>query len=503
MKKFFHTILSFLRVRVATDGLEVSDEVLRFVHLGRKGWRMVAVRIEPGVLEKGKIKDKEAFAAALRELRAKIPSVKKGKKVNVSVALSSVNMYSQVFTLPSMEAKDLDKAIGLNVQMISPVDISHAYYGWQFLGRDETQLRSEVAAAFADRAIVDEMAQALYAAGFITVGVESRALALVRALRNEGAGVDMQKSYVLLEIDNSGIDFLIVRKGKLYFEYQNAWTDIADEKGQVFVQAFTLMLASSMRQVLNFYSQHWPEPITGVIISAAAFEDEVEQAIRDIVPVPIVPLAFTTEQAISPEWFAAIGCGLRGLHATPKDEEINLSGAGAMDLFYEEQLLDFMSLWRVLVPVVLGCLIVIFVLVDYFLGATKASIAAEAAVSQPNSGVSADIASLEASSTAFNQLVGLVADAESQLNDNYRMIADINTIAAASGITVTNISFQAVNTPILVAGTAPTEGQIASFQNAIQSDPHFGTVTLPLLNIQENGAGAYAFSMSFPLNSTF
>ena len=152
--------------------------------------------------------------------------------MNVFVALSSANIYSQVFTLPFMEAKDLDKAISLNVQMVSPVDIAHAYFGWQFLDRDEVSLRSEIAAAFADKTIVDEMAHALYAAGFIAVGVESRALALVRTLREKGAGVEAGKSYLLLDIDNSGIDFLIVRNGKLYFEYANSWADVADKKGR-------------------------------------------------------------------------------------------------------------------------------------------------------------------------------------------------------------------------------------------------------------------------------
>jgi hypothetical protein len=503
MKNFFHNVLSFLRVRVAIDGLEVSDEVLRLIHVDKTGWHMAAVRLAPGVMEKGKIKDAQAFTAALRELRSKIPSIKKNKKVNVAVALSSVNMYSQVFTLPFMAGADLEKAIGLNVQMISPVDVSRAYYGWQLLGRDETQLRSEVAAAFADKTIVDEMAQALYTAGFVTVGVESRALAIVRALREKGTAVDMEKSYILLEIDNSGIDFLVIRKGKLYFEYQNAWGDVADQKGQVSVDAFAAMLASSMRQVMNFYSQHWPEPLSGVILSAAAFKDEAERAIQDVALLPIIPLALMTEQPIAPEWYAAFGCGLRGLRVGPKDEEINLSGSGAMDLFYEERLLDFMSLWRVLVPVVLSCLIIVFVLVNYFLETTKASIGSEAAAAQSDGGVSADIAALDASSTAFNQLVSLAADAESQLNKNYLMITDINAAAVANGVTVTNISFQAANAPILVAGTASEETQIPAFQNAIQADPHFGTVTLPLLNIQQNGAGAYTFSMSFPLTSGF
>jgi len=500
IKNYFQKILSFLRIRAKADGLEISDQVLRLVSFDRNAWKMEAVRLAPGVMENGKIKNAQAFDATLRALRSKMSSVKrKDQKINVSVALSAVNMYSQVFMLPLIEGGDLEKAIALNVQMVSPVDISHAYFGWQLLGRDEKSLRSEIAAAFVDKTIVDEMAQALYAAGFITVGVESRALALVRTLREQGTGVDKKKPYLLIDVDNSGIDFLIVREGKLYFEYANLWTDIADEKGQIFVTKFKEMLAASVRQVLNFYSQHWPEPLAGIILSTAALQSLVEEAIGASTTLPITPLALAMEQPIPSEWFVALGCGLRGLRADPKDKEINLSGSGAIDTFHDERFLDFLVVWRVLIPVVLGCLIVVLALADNFLGMTRTGLELSTASAQRGS-ESAETEMLEASSTVFNQSVALAANAEGQINRNYLMIAEINAAAAANGVTVSHISFQAPNAPILVAGSAPQETQIASFRDAIQKDPHFGVVNLPLLNIQGNGA-AYTFSMTFPLAS--
>jgi hypothetical protein len=502
MKPYFQKILSLLRVSVHPDGLEVSDQVLRFAYFYRDAWQMEAVRLVPGIMEKGVIKDAPAFATALHELRSKLPSAKRNKRIiNVFVAMSSVNMYSQVFTLPFMEGGDLDKAIDLNVQMISPVDISRAYFGWQLLDRNETTLRSDIAAAFADRAIVDAMTQALYAAGFVTVGVESRALAFVRALREKGSGIDKKQSYLLVDVDSAGVDFLIVRGGALYFEYATPWADIVDEKGQIAVTKFEEALSSSMRQVLNFYSQHWPEPLAGVILSAVAFGDEAVRAIQASSALPIIPFALAaTGQQISSEWLVAFGCGLRGFHADLKDKEINLSGAGAMDAFHEERIIDFLVLWRVIVPVVLGCLVVVFVLADNFLGMTKSNIELSAGFTQQERGL-AEMTALTASSTAFNQSVALVAAAETQANNNYLMIADINAVATANDITINNISFQSTSTPILVAGSAPSETQIAAFRDAIQSDPHFGTVNLPLMNIQASG-GVYTFSMVFPLSST-
>jgi len=412
-----------------------------------------------------------------------------------------VSIYSQVFTLPMMEGSDLDKAIDLNVQMASPVAIDQAYFGWQVLGHDETNLRSEISAAFVDKMVVDDMTQALYAAGFITVGIESRALALVRVLREEAVGIDNAKSYLVLDIDNTGVDFLIVRNGRLYFEYANLWNDIADAKGEVSVEKFEETLESSLRQVTNFYTQHWPEPLAAVVLSAAAFKDEAAKAVGTALLLPIVPLVLEVGQAVPPEWYIAFGCGLRGLNTSKVNNEINLSGEGAMDIFHEEQIAGFFALWQILVPAVLGFLVIMLVLADNFLGMTRSSIESQPAFNQHGTEVT-EVKTLQASSTAFNQSVALIANTESKISKAYLLITEVNGIAAAITITITGITFQSATAPVLLTGVARSAAQIATFKDAIQGDPHFGAVTLPIADIQQDNAGGYSFSMSFPLSST-
>jgi Tfp pilus assembly PilM family ATPase len=499
LKSFFQKLVSSLSMRSFIGGLEISDQVIRLVYNNKKTWQLAAVRVAPGVMEKGKIKDSDAFIAALRELRSKIP-FKQKKKMTVVVSLSSVNMYSQVFTLPIMEGKDFNDAVDLNVRMLSPVDVAQTYFGWEMLGNDAAGLKSEVVAAFIDKEVVDEMTQALYAAGFIAIGIESRALALVRIFRQKGSGADIEKSYLLLDIDNSGIDFLIIRKGKLYFEYGTAWPDLADDKGQVSVARFKETLSGSLRQVINFYTQHWPEPLSAVILAATAFEKEAQEAAQaSASSLPVIRMTLTMDQQMSLEWMVALGCSLRGTNGVFRDKEINLSGKGAINTFHREQLLTFVTLWRVIVPVVLGCLVLMFAGADNFLIGTKAKVNVQPAINQQEEST---IAAFEASSTAFNQLVATAANAESRIGKNYRMITDIQSMAAANNISLNHISFQGGSGPILVAGTAQSEMAIVAFKSAVQSEPHFGVVTLPLSNIQGNN-GAYTFFMQFPLNAGY
>ena len=255
--------------------------------------------------------------------------------------------------------------------------------------------------------------------------------------------------------------------------------------------------------MVNFYSQRWPDPLAGVVISAVAFEKEAAEAVATSIAFPVVPLVMPAGVEASPEWFVAFGCALRGMSANLKDKEINLSGDGAIDTFHEERLVNFMNLWRVLVPTVLGFLVIVLVLADSFLNTIRSGIEAQPAFTQQGQ-ESAQVSALEASSTVFNQSVALAANAEKQISRNYRLVAEINGIAATNGITINHISFQGVGAPVLVSGLAPTTADIASFKTAIQIDPHFGTVTLPLLNIQPNtGGNGYTFSMTFPLGSGF
>lgn len=502
MKKIFSKILSLLRVRSVAGGLEVSDQVLRLVYFNGKLWELAAVRLAPGVMEKGKIKDAEAFIKALSELKAKIPfSRSRHKKMNVVVALSSAKMYMQVFPLPVMEGKNLADAVDLNLKMLSPIDTADAYFGWEPIGKDDSGLHTEIAAAFIERTLIDEMTKALYAAGFIIVGVESRALALARIFQEKGAGADLTKAYLLLDIDNTGTDFLVIRKGRLYFEYPTEWGDLGDEKGEVSIEKFKRALAADLRQVVNFAGQHWPsEPLVAVVLSSTILDKEASDAIAGASSLPVIRLSLEMGQPISSEWLVALGCSLRGMGTNLGDAEINLSGPEAIDMFHDEQLTNFMVLWRVLVPAVLALIIVALAMADNFLMNTKTALQAQSvSVSQKEA---AQIAALTASSTAFNEEVALAANAEGRVSGDYQLISDLTNLAAANGITVNKISFPGQGSPIFFSGSSLSETGIVSFKMAVQNDNHFGAANLPLTNIQQ-GTNGYTFSMTFPLNRPF
>jgi hypothetical protein len=73
-------------------------------------------------------------------------------------------------------------------------------------------------------------------------------------------------------------------------------------------------------------------------------------------------------------------------------------------------------------------------------------------------------------------------------------------LADANAITVSQFSFSGYTSPATLSGQAQSQQQIVVFQSAIEADPRFGTVTLPLTGIQGSG-GLYSFTMTFPVNN--
>lgn len=64
--------MSALRIKTFVGGLEVSDSVMRFAYFDGRTWRLAGVRLEPGIIDGGKIKNRDGFISALQALKSQI-----------------------------------------------------------------------------------------------------------------------------------------------------------------------------------------------------------------------------------------------------------------------------------------------------------------------------------------------------------------------------------------------------------------------------------------------
>ena len=495
---WFQKLLSLLRVRSVVAGLEISDAFIRLVYFDGGLWQMYAIRLSPGTMEDGKMKDRGAFLAAVDELRtqSKIAGHDKAKKIGVVLTLSSASTYSKVFRLPIIQGESLEKAIALNMAMAAPSDASQLCASSEVVGRDEGAGQLDVLAAFTDRGSVDDVVDALFAAGFTAMAVEPKSLALTRVFREKGSGIDIAKSYVFVSVGNAGLEFFIVRNGVPFFEYVTHWRDIANEKGELSLPAFEEDLKASLRQVLNFYAQHWMEPLAAIILASTPFSDDVEKTITENFALPSVRLTLTLGQSVLPEWLVALGSSLRetGLRAS-RIKEINFLGEELEDRFRVEQMVRFLEFWRAVVPAALAILAATFFVFDISLGNARATLESAPGFTLAPS-QSQGLSQLEASTTAFNNLVAMVGGIESSTVPQSPVVGVIAAMANANGVLISRLTVPGGGVPVTLSATAPSENNISAFRAALAGDPKISAINLPLTGIQPNPAG-YSFSVTF------
>jgi len=492
-------LLRILRIRPIAGGLEVTDQLIRLAYFDGTAWQFRSVRIEPGVSEGGRITDAAAFASALATLRSQVPELaKKGSTMNVAVSLGAASIYNQIFNLPLIMGENFETAMKLNLQMSSSVESADTYSGWEITNRDEAAGRIEALGASADRGMVDAMTNALFSAGFVATAVESKALAVARIMREYGSGLSIEKSYLVAIIDDAGLDFIIVRRGQLCFEYMSPWRDIADEKGEITIDRFTQAFTLDLHQVMNFYRQHWTEPMAAIGLSGSSLLDQARAVIAAAEPIPVFSLEDALGGMVADTWIAALGSGLRVVAPKRKSHEITFLGEGAKKLFEDNKTLNFLSFWRVAIPVVFSVLLMAFILSNVFLGQVARSDAASNSLFAASLGADTrtEMADLVARAGIFNNSVAMIATIETSSMPRYTIAGSISDAAKENGITITRITLQSDNEPILVAGQAQSENSIIAFKSEIEQMPGFGTVNLPLAGIQGGGT-SFSFSMTF------
>ncbi|HUX35434.1 MAG TPA: pilus assembly protein PilM, partial [Candidatus Paceibacterota bacterium] len=275
-------LLSLLRVRTKIGGLEISDSDLRFAYLNGNSLDTAVLRLPPGIVEGGEIKNYDTLIEALKELRKLLPlDFSKKKFTNVIVTLNSIHIYTQVFSLPLIEETELKEAIRLNINMVSPFELSQAYAGWQQISQNKNELKVEILSAFAQKTFMDQLRNALIEAGFFPVAVESGALSLARLIREKGSDFKMDKPLLVLSVDDKGMRFLIIRIGQLHFEYFQSWKDIQGDNKEVSWDNFSDALKRSLHQVFNFYASHWQEPLTEIVIASNSYVEEISKLVSE------------------------------------------------------------------------------------------------------------------------------------------------------------------------------------------------------------------------------
>lgn len=475
-------------------GLVLSDSSFKYLGLNKNRPKQVSLRLPPGLVEDGRIKNRPAVLVALRQLKNYIEPARR-KKTAAVVSLENSLVYSQIFSLPRLEGKALKEAAELNLQVISPIDVKKAYYGYEVidqLAADGRQM--ELLAAFIPTEAVDEWTNVLAEAGFTVAAVEFQALGLVRELALLSR-LDPNQPYLALAVSNEGADFIIIKNNHLYFDYFYSWKSIQGENREIVWSDFIQMIVKEAEKVLRFSASRFGTEVNQVYLIAEGLAEEIKQTLRAGLPQVRVEEPAINNQRLSPGWLEAFGAARRGTIFRSKDSYISLSAVSVLEEYYQSQTLNMLVLWRNFFAAGLSFFVLIFGVSNVFLRQINAGIQEKAQVTLMAPEL-AEFAEMRRKAEEFNYVVKLVGEAQKREKPVSPLLIEFRDQANKNRIVLTKILIQSANERVVLNGLAPSHAAAVRFRNDLLLSPLVSKVDFPLASLTPAEEGWFNFSMS-------
>jgi len=516
IKGYFKILENILLPRPNVLGIEFKDAAIRMALLknglpaqaglppARAGvaqagdFKKVAVMLEPGIIDGGKIKDKVKLLSAIKDLRNQFGLA--NEVVPVIAIIPSVNVYTKVFSIPSLDQAGLEEAAILNLKSISPIGVDGGYADWQKIGIEEKGGKVDILGAFAQKESVDEYMGILEASGFRTVAVEFPSLAITRTIKELASDVDLTKPQVVINVASDGIDFMILSYGDLYFDYFVPWKLIQEEgriSREILFEDFKDTIVREVKKMANFYGSHWGGKIENFILITQALNAEISELIKTNFQYQVNDLHLSQYNDVKASWFAVLGSALRGRMPRRKDVFISLTSVGTEELSLQAETRFFFKTWRNILIASLGFLALTFLLVDSFLAHTLTDFKNQASkLIQAPAG--AEVIQFQSQAQSFNQLVDKIFVAKSQslpISPSFSKIYELLN----SRLSITRMTFDAGASSVMIVGEANNESTAVDFKNSIVK-AGFRDVSLPLSNLQSKATGGVSFTITFKVN---
>lgn len=476
-------------------GLLISDAALQYVFLDGALPAHFSVSLPPGVLREGKIASPDQLALYLRELHRLVTGDGGAKTAKVVVALPPAAIYTQSFNVPKISEEKLEEAARLNLQIISPIDAGKAFMSSQVIG--ETEDRYDLLGAFVEKDIVLKFKELLTGGGFEPLIFEFPSLALARAV---SSSLKLPPLPVLvLQVSSDGLDLSIVRGGALYFEYFRSWHSIQGEEREITRAAFESAVAQEVKRVIDFSSSRFRESLSQALVVAPGFEAEITSLLKNNFGFEAFPLTLKS-YPLAPSWYAALGSAIRGKKYSGGDQEVNLSGESLKQVFYEERLSNFISLWR---NIAVGSALIILVV---FGGAAavlaRQSKTAAARLESFTGEVRAgELADLRKNVSEFNGLIAAVGKIRESSRPWHRILTNLKSLADKNGVTIDGFGVSQSGEALSLSGRAPSTARVLQFKNVLVATPGFSSVDLPLAAITTLEDNSVSFSVSFEVEA--
>lgn len=180
-------MFKFLSLKEEVFGLDINDLSLKIVKLTkkRKGFALTSfneVKIAPGIVEEGVIKDEAALVKIIKSALSTI----KGKKIKTRYVIASLpeeKSFLQVIQMPKMDEKELKLAVPLEAENYIPMPIDEVYLDFRVIPSIKDYFNHiEVLIVAIPQKIVNSYVSCFKKSGLTPMVLEVESEAIARAL---------------------------------------------------------------------------------------------------------------------------------------------------------------------------------------------------------------------------------------------------------------------------------------------------------------------------------
>lgn len=486
----FHRFLEWLASTPKVGALHLQGTTFSYLRLDG-ATEAFSVKAEPGALVGARIVDRGKVLAALVELRAQVDGGARRKDGRrVVVVMPAEPVYTQGVSIPNVGRERLEESASLNLQMVSPMGRDGAYMHYEFL--EEESDHYELLGAFVEKRVVDELRAVLEEAGFSPIIFEFPSLSLARLMERVLGPREFATLGFYLSSD--GMEFFIVKKGKLHFSYFHSWEAIQGGAREISRELFDEVMTREVQKVVNFSLGKFKERPKEVVLVAQGLEEEVKALLASRFELPVTPLE--VGGGFTPPWYVALGAALRGQSDLGADVSINLAPLSSRELFFEEQTFGFVKLWRNVAVGVLALFLLFFGASAYFLYRTEANVGVQLSEFTARFNQS-ELNELVIQAEEFNALVRSAAAVAESRVPWHTMLRTLEDVMAEHGVTLDRIEVSGRGGSATLIARAPSNDALITFKNALAATKGFEGVSLNVAQIATLEDNTVGFTVTF------
>ena len=485
----FKKLLNILNPQPRINALEITDVDLKFCFFKKGEPFFYSIKLEAGIVADGKVVERDKLISALKELKKQIPSwIKKGNYVIVNI--SDGNIYTQLFNLPPAAGVNMEEAVMLNLQMISPIDFANVYSDWQLLGnKKESSEEMEVFGAFVQKEVVDNFDYCLIAAGFMPVAIEFGGLALGRLAKECAVNISADNHFILFLVGVNGLGFSLVKNGDIYFNHFVSWQSVYKDQRQVSLDSFKDVIIEEIRKVMGFYATHWGGQVSELYLITYGLKEEIIELISKTFSFKIESFTLSKYSNIPQLNFSVLGSALRGLIPRSSDTMISLSKIGTEKEFYNKKTIRFVKIWSVIVCAFLIFLNILFGSADIFLMRINSSLGEQRAfLISDKQAENIEVQKFQEEIIDFNRRIGLATKSYGE-RSKWSVFFEKIKLLTPNRVDIQRIFIQSVDAPVLITAHSADEQAAIDFKNNLASAQDFENVDLPINRIVSSGGG--------------